>query len=339
MMQKILSKVVERVDLEEEEIISVFRKMMEGEATSAQMGALLVALRMKGESISEITGAARVMLERAVKIKSPSFQTVDLCGTGGDSTGTFNISTVSSFIVAGSGIPVAKHGNRSVSSVSGSADVFEHLGVKVDLTPEQAERCLSEVGIAFLFAPVYHPAMKNVANVRKEIGIRTIFNVLGPMLNPARVKRQVVGVYSEMLLEPFAKTLRNLGSEHVMVVHGNDGLDEITLTGKTAVAELKNGGIKTYKLDPLEFGFSKVDLAELKGGKNPAENAEIALRILRGDDTGAKRDICILNAAAGIMVSGEVSEFGEAVDKARQALEEGKALWKLEQLVNFSSTV
>lgn len=336
MIQKALSKVVERIDLEEE-IISVFRKVMEGGATPGQIGALLVALRMKGESIGEITGAAKVMLEKAVKVRSPSSRAVDLCGTGGDGTGTFNISTISSFIVAGSGVPVAKHGNRSVSSISGSADVLEHLGVNINLTPEQAEKCLSEVGIAFLFAPVYHPAMKNVADVRKEIGIRTIFNILGPLLNPAGVKRQIVGVYSEMLLEPIAKTLRNLGSEHVMVVHGSDGLDEITLTGKTAVAELKNGGIRIYKLDPSEFGFNKVDLDELRGGKSAAENAKIAVRILKGEEVGAKRDICILNAAAGVMVSGMVSGLGEAIEKAREALESGKAFEKLNQLVTFSS--
>ncbi len=336
MIQETIAKLVERVDLEEDEIASVFDKVMDGVATPSQIAALLVSLRMKGETISEITGAAKVMLEKAVKINPAAPNVVDLCGTGGDGLGTFNISTVSSFIVAGAGVPVAKHGNRSVSSPVGSADVLEQLGVNINLSPQAAEKCLNEVGIVFLFAPNFHPAMKNVAVPRKEIGIRTIFNILGPMVNPACIKNQVMGVYSDVLIEPIAKTLRNLGSNHAIVVNGADTLDEITVTGKTSVAELKDGVVKSYKLDPFELGFQKRKLEELAGGKTNKENADILISILKAEEKGARRDICILNAAAGIIVSGVTKDMEDAVAMARDSLDSGRAFQKLNELIKFS---
>ena len=335
MIKKAISKVVERIDLEEEEMTQVMEKMMGGVATPSQMSAILVALRMKGESISEITGAAKVMREKSTKIKSNHHVVVDLCGTGGDQHGTFNISTVASLIVAGAEIPVAKHGNRSVSSRVGSADVLEELGVNINLPPKGSERCLNELGIAFLFAPIYHPATKNVSQLRKEIGTRTIFNVLGPITNPAGIKHQVMGVYSEALLEPMAKVLRNLGYVRAMVVHGADRLDEITVTGKTQIAELKDGIVKTYQLDPADLGFKRRKLEELKGG-NTKENAQILLSILRGEEREAKREIAVLNAAAGILVSGGADDTKDAITMAEESIDTKKALIKLNELIKFT---
>lgn len=335
MIQEAIAKVVERVDLEEEEMAEVMGEMMEGGATASQIGAFLTGLRMKGESVAEITGAAKVMRDKSEKISPLDPLTVDLCGTGGDGLGTFNVSTVASLIAAGAGVSVAKHGNRSVSSRVGSADVLEELGVNINLTPEAAEKCLNEVGITFLFAPGYHPAMKNVAAPRKEVGIRTIFNILGPMTNPAGVKHQLMGVYSEVLLEPIAKVLRNLGSQRAMIVHGSDQLDELTVTSKTTVAELKEGVVKTYQLDPHELGIKKWELEELKGG-NAVDNAQIALSILRGEDTEAKRDISILNAAAAIYVADKASSMSESLEMAAESIDSKKALDKLNQFINFS---
>jgi len=335
MIKEAIAKVVERVDLEEEEMAEVMGEMMEGEATASQIGAFLTGLKMKGESVAEITGAVKVMRDKSEKISPLDPVTVDLCGTGGDGLGTFNVSTVASLIAAGAGVSVAKHGNRSVSSQVGSADVLEELGVNINLTPEAAEKCLNEVGITFLFAPGYHPAMKNVAAPRKEVGIRTIFNILGPMTNPAGVAHQLMGVYSDVLLEPIAKVLRNLGSQRAMVVHGSDQLDELTVTCKTTVAELKEGVVKTYQLDPQEFGIKKRELEELKGG-NAEDNAQIALSILRGEDTEAKRDISVLNAAAAIYIAGKASSMNESLEMAAESIDSKKALDKLNQFINFS---
>jgi anthranilate phosphoribosyltransferase len=335
MIKEAISKVVERIDLEEEEMAKVMERMMDGVASPSQMAAFLVGLRMKGESISEITGAAKVMRDKAIRIQPVYPVVVDLCGTGGDQKGTFNVSTVASFIVAGAGIPVAKHGNRSVSSQVGSADVLEELGVNINLTPEAAERCLNEIGITFLFAPIYHPAMKNVSQSRRDIGIRTIFNLLGPITNPAGVKHQLMGVYSEVLLEPIAKVLRNLGYLRAMVVHGIDCLDEITVTGKTQVAELKCGMVKTYQIDPLELGFKRRKLDELKGG-DVRENARILVSILKGEEREAKRDIAVLNAAAAILIGEGASDMKEAIAKAEDSIDSGKALEKLNELIRFS---
>jgi len=336
MINEAINKVIERIDLEEEEMSEVIEQIMEGRATPSQISSFLTGLRMKGEAVSEITGAARVMLDKATKIESSKEGVVDLCGTGGDHHGTFNVSTAASFIVAGAGVPVAKHGNRSVSSLVGSADVLEALGANIDYSPDVAQNCLAEVGIVFLFAPLYHPAMKNVAVPRKEIGIRTIFNILGPLANPARVKHQVIGVYSEVLLDPIVKVLRNLGHISAMVVHGSDSMDEFTVTGKTVVAELGDGMIKKYQFDPSELGLKKRQMDELKGGRNPEENAQIILSIFKGEEKEAKRDIALLNAAAAIYVSQGVSDMNQAFVQAVESLNSGKALAKLNEFIKFT---
>jgi anthranilate phosphoribosyltransferase len=335
MLKEAINKVVERIDLEESEMSEVVEKMMDGIATPSQISALLVGLRMKGESIPEITGAARVMIEKAKKIMSHHDVIVDLCGTGGDQQFTFNISTASSFIAAGAGVVVAKHGNRSVSSQAGSADVLEELGVNINISPKGAEMCLNEIGYVFLFAPVYHPAMKKVSMPRKEIGIRTIFNVLGPITNPAGVKYQVMGVYSEVLLTPIAKVLRNLGRIRAMVIHGADSLDEITVTGKTQIAELKGGMVKIKQFDPLNLGFKRRKLEELRGG-NARDNAQILMSILKGEERGAKREVSVLNAAAAILVAGQASDMKEAVAIAEDSIDSGKALKKLNSFSKFT---
>ena len=336
MIKEAIAKVVERIDLEEHEMSDVVEMMMEGEATPGQISSFLVALRMKGESVSEITGAAKVMLDKAIRIHSRHEVIVDLCGTGGDRQGTFNVSTAAAFVVAGAGVPVAKHGNRSVSSYVGSADVLEALGIDITHSAEVAEKCLDEAGIVFLFAPNYHPAMKNVAGPRKEIGVRTIFNILGPIVNPAGVKHQVVGVYSEVLLDPVVKVLRNLGHKSAMVVHGADSMDEITVTGKTVVAELKEGMVKKYQLDPLDLGIKRRNISELKGGRTAKENARIFRSILRGEEKEAKRDIVLINAAAAIYVSETSPDLREALERAVESLDSGKALSKLEELAKIT---
>jgi len=338
MINDSIKKLVERVDLEENEMSLIFEQMMNGEITDSQIAAFLVALRIKGETIPEITGASRIMLDKATKIHHNFKNAVDLCGTGGDNHGTFNVSTTAGFVVAGAGVPVAKHGNRSVSSPVGSADVLEELGININLDIASSEKCLNEIGIAFLFAPVYHPAMKNVAVARKEIGIRTIFNLLGPILNPALVKRQVMGVYAESLIEPIAKVLRNLGSEHAMVVHGSDSMDEITVTGTTSIAELRDGIVKTYQFDPSQIGIKKYKLEDLKGGKNNVENAALVLSVLKGEEKEAKRDITLLNSAAAISVSGNTSDFKEALELANESIDSGNALKKLEELKEFTNS-
>jgi anthranilate phosphoribosyltransferase len=335
MLKEAIYKVVERIDLEEDEMSEVVEKMMEGMATPSQISALLVGLRMKGESIPEITGAAKVMVNKSKRIIPGHKPVVDLCGTGGDQQMTFNVSTVASLITAGAGVPVAKHGNRSVSSQSGSADVLEELGVNINISPAGAENCLNEVGMVFLFAPIYHPAMRFVSEPRKEIGIRTIFNLLGPITNPAGVKHQVMGVYSGVLLKPMAKVLRNLGCVRSMVVHGSDSLDEITVTGKTEIAELKDGMVKSYQFDPADLGFKRRKLEELRGG-NTVENAKILLSVLKGDEREAKRDISVLNAAAALVVSGKASDLKEGVALAEESIDTGSALNKLNSLTKFT---
>ncbi len=336
MIKEAIAKVVERIDLEEHEMSDVVEMMMEGEATPGQISSFLVALRMKGESVSEITGAAKVMLDKAARIQSGHEVVVDLCGTGGDRQGTFNVSTAAAFVVAGAGVPVAKHGNRSVSSYVGSADVLEALGVDITHSAEVAQKCLDEAGIVFLFAPLYHPAMKNVAGPRKEIGVRTIFNILGPIVNPAGVKHQVVGVYSEVLLDPVVKVLRNLGHKSAMVVHGTDSMDEITVTGKTVVAELRDGMVRKYQFDPLDLGIKRRNVSELKGGRTAKENARIFRSILKGEEREAGRDIVLINAAAAIYVSETSPDMREALERAEDSLDSGKALAKLEELAKLT---
>lgn len=336
MISEALLKLVERIDLEEQEINDITNLMMQGELTDAQISAFLVALRMKGESTAEITGVAKSLISKSKKIKPHADNVIDMCGTGGDSHGTFNISTTTAFIVAGAGIPVAKHGNRSVSSPVGSADVLEELGVDINITPEVAEECLNKVGIVFMYAPIYHSAMKYVANARKEIGIRTVFNVIGPLVNPATVKYQLIGVYSEALLKPIAKVLRNLGSKRAMVVHGADAMDEITVTGKTKIAELKEGVVKTSMIDPSDYGIKQASIEDLRGGKDASENAEIALSILRGEEEGPKKDVALLNSAAAILVAEGAGDLKEALEIANNSIVKGYALKKLEKLSDFT---
>lgn len=337
MITDVISKLVEGGDLSEKEVTAVFDLMMEGELPESQMAAFLTALRMKGETVSEITGVAKALLGKAEKIDCERETAVDLCGTGGDGSGTFNISTTAAFIVSGAGVTVAKHGNRSVSSPVGSADVLEALGVKIGISPALAQKCLSEAGIAFLFAPVYHPAMRNVAKCRKDLGIRTVFNLIGPVVNPAGVKNQVMGVYSPHLLVPVAEVLKNLGSQNVMVVHGDGCMDEITVTGSTKVAELRDGEISEYDLRPEDFAVKPRSHEELRGGVSAAENAEITLSVLRGGENGAKTDASLLNAMAAIYVSGKAGSLAKALVMAKDSLLSGAALGKLEMLVEITN--
>ncbi|MDH5542446.1 MAG: anthranilate phosphoribosyltransferase [Nitrospinota bacterium] len=330
-IKEAISKVVGGESLSEEEMVEIMEQIMSGLATPAQIGAFLVALRLKGETIEEIAGAAIVMREKAVKIAHPHLSVVDTCGTGGDSSGTFNISTTAAFITAGVGLQVAKHGNRSVSSQSGSADVLKSLGVNIEADVGKVEKSLDKHGIAFLFAPLLHSAMKHAIGPRKEIGIRTIFNLLGPLTNPAGAKHQVIGVYSDYLTEPLANVLKRLGSQHVFVVHGSDGLDEATLTGPTKVSELKDGVVKNWTLNPEEFGFTLCKSEDLKGG-DQKENATITLNILKGVEKGAKRDIAILNSALAIVAGEGAPNLKEAIALANRSVDNGAALKKLEEL-------
>lgn len=329
MIKDAINLLVKGKDLSEEEMTGSMRDIMEGQATDAQIASFLTALRIKGETVQEITGAVKVMREKATKIKAPEY-TVDTCGTGGDMSNTFNISTTSAFIVAACGVPVAKHGNRSVSSRSGSADVLEALGVKIDLEPEKVEKCLEATGFGFMFAPLFHPAMKYAIGARKEMGIRTIFNILGPLTNPAKAERQVIGVFSDALTKPLAEVLANLGAKHAFVVHGEDGLDEITNTDKTKISELKDKAIDTYFITPEDLGFKRAEKQDLLGG-TAEENAKITVDLLKGK-TGPKRDIVIMNAAAALITGDKAKSFVEAAEKASKAIDSGAALKKLEEV-------
>ena len=330
MIKEAIRKVVAGVDLTEAETVEVVSEVMNGEATPAQIASFLTALRLKGETVAEITGAARVMREKSTRVNAGTDKLVDTCGTGGDDSGTFNISTASAFVVAGAGITVAKHGNRSVSSKCGSADVLGALGVNIEVDVARVEECLEKAQIGFLFAPLLHGAMKFAAPVRREIGIRTIFNILGPLTNPAGAKRQLIGVYDPMLTDLLAQVLNNLGSEHAFVVRGEDGLDEITLTTETKVTELKNGEIKSYHLKPEELGLVRCAPEDLKGG-DAKENAAIIEAIYKGE-LGPRRDIVIANAAAALIAGGFSKNFTEGVAVARWSIESGEALKRLDLL-------
>ncbi len=334
MIQDAIKSAVEGNNLSEEQMISAMRDMMEGRATDAQIGAFLTALRMKGETVEEITGAAKVMREKVAGIKAPE-NTVDTCGTGGDMSNTFNISTTSALVVAACGLPVAKHGNRSVSSSCGSADVLEALGVKIDLEPAKVEQCLMETGFGFMFAPLFHPAMKYAIGPRKELGIRTMFNILGPLTNPAGAKRQVLGVFSDRLTEPMAQVLGRLGAGHAFVVHGEDGLDEITTTGRTRVSELKNGSVDTYVIAPEDINLGTCGKDELTGG-NAGDNAKITIDILDGKK-GPKRDIVIMNAAAALVVGDRAGSMSDAALIATEAIDCEAARKKLDQVIEVSN--
>ena len=326
-----LNKLFNRDNLSTEEMTDAMHQIMDGRATPAQIGAFLAALRTKGETITEITAGANVMREKALKVKVGVDYAIDTCGTGGDGAHTFNISTAVAFVTAAAGVTVVKHGNRSVSSRCGSADVLEQLGVNIDLDPVAVGHCVDKIQIGFIYAPKYHQAMKHVAQSRRELGVRTIFNVLGPLTNPARVQGQVLGVFSPELTEVMAGVLGELGVKRAMVVHGLDGLDEITLTTKTKVSLLDGGKVVTYLLDPSLYGFDYQDPSELTGG-DAQQNAQIILDIFQGQP-GPKRDIVVLNAAAAIYVGKQASSFKEGLEKAAMVVDQGLAYQKLQQLI------
>jgi len=314
----------------------VMEEIMEGEVTPAQFGAFITALRLKGETVDEIAGFARVMRAKAIPVKTTD-PVIDVVGTGGDTFNTFNITTTTAFVVAGAGLKVAKHGNRAMSSQCGSADVLEALGVKIELPAEQVQRCLEEVGIGFMFAQAFHPSMKYAAAPRREIGIRTIFNILGPLTNPAGAMAYLLGVADILLVEKLALALKNLGCHHALVVHGEDGLDEITVTGRTQVCELKEGRIENYIISPEELGLSRASLDTLKGG-TVNENATLLHSILSGNTTGPQQDVVLINAAAAIVAGDKAQSLKQGLDIARESLDSGRALAKLEQLIELSQS-
>lgn len=333
MIKEVIKKVIERQNLSEDEASDVMDKIMSGKATDAQIASLLTALRMKGETVEEITGFASVMREKSTRVRPRQELVIDTCGTGGDLSGTFNISTAAAFVVAGAGVHVAKHGNRSVSSHCGSADVLETLGIRLDLPPQTVAKAIDEVGIGFLFAPLFHQAMKFVMPARKETGIRTVFNILGPLTNPARASCQVVGVYDRNLTATLATVLGNLGSKHALVVHG-DGLDEISNTGESIISEYHHGSVETYSVTPQEFGLRRAKHYELKGG-SARENAAMLRDVLRGKN-GPRRDVVLLNAAAALVAADRVNNLKEGIELAAQSIDGGEAHRKLKRLVEFS---
>ncbi len=340
-IKEAIAQLVEKSDLTEENMVDVMNEIMSGETTDAQIGSFITALRMKGESVEEITGAVRVMRDKATPIASGVDTSdggilVDTCGTGGDGSGTFNVSTTTAFVVAGAGVPVAKHGNRSVSSNCGSADVLEAAGVSLGIDADRIGECIREVGIGFLFAPALHGAMKYAIGPRKEMGIRTIFNILGPLTNPAGANVQVLGVFDGGLTEPLARVLGKLGSKRAVVVHGEGNLDELTVTGKTRVSELKDGEVNTYSIDPEELGFARADIADLQGGVDAAESAA-QMRAVLGGEKGAKRDMVLLNSGAALMVAGSAADLQEGIELAAATIDSGKALAKLDHLVSYSN--
>ncbi len=337
-IKQALNQLVNRIDLSTDEMIAVMREIMTGGATPAQIGGFLVALRMKGETIDEITGAATVMRELATPVVIDLPYLVDTCGTGGDGANLFNVSTAGAFVVAAAGGKVAKHGNRSISSSTGSADVLESAGINLTITPEQVARCVKEIGVGFMFAPAHHSAMKHAIGPRKELALRTIFNMLGPMTNPAKVKRQVIGVFNGELCKPMAEVLKRLGSEHVMVVHAKDGLDEISLATETRVAELKNGQVTEFYLKPEDFGIASQSLIGLT-----VTSAQESLTLIkdalgkRTSDAAKKAaDIIALNAGAAIYVSGVAPDLAHGIEMAKDAVASGLAGEKINELAAFT---
>ena len=333
-MQAAIRKVADGQSLTQQEAFSAASAIMDGQATSAQIAALLIALRVKGETAEEISGFARAMRQGATPLPLPPEGLVDTCGTGGDGSGTFNISTVSAFVAAGAGCQVAKHGNRSISSRCGSADVLRALGVDIEAPPETTARCIEQIGVGFLFAPLYHQSMKHAAGPRREIGVRSIFNILGPLANPAGAKRQLLGVFKRELTETLARVLHTLGSVHCLVVHGEDGLDEITLMGSTYVSELRDGRVRSYTLTPEDLGLERAKPEQVAGGE-PEANAQVMLDVLKGKP-GPTRDIVLLNAAAVIHVGGRAGSLPEGVEQAAESVDSGRALRALEALRDFA---
>ncbi|MFH1783401.1 MAG: anthranilate phosphoribosyltransferase [bacterium] len=336
MIKEAIAKLVEKQDLSTPETEQVMSEIMNGEATPAQIAGFLTSLRLKGETVEEITGCAKIMRKFATKITAKGGKVLDTCGTGGDRKNTFNISTLTALVVASAGVIVAKHGNKSVSSKCGSADLLDELGVNIKASKEVVEECIEKVGIGFLFAPLLHGAMKYAMPVRKEMGIRTVFNVLGPLTNPAGANYQLLGVYDKNLVKPLAEVLGNLGAKHALVVHGKDGLDEVTITDLTYVAELKDGKVTTYEIDPGSLGIKKATIDDLKGGE-AKENAAIALSILKNEEKGPLLDIVILNAGCALYACDEARDIKEGIEIAKKAIESGKALEKLEALKTCSN--
>ncbi len=335
-IQSAIQSVIDKNNLSNDEMRDVMQNIMTGECTDAQIAGFLVGLRSKGETVDEITAAANVMRELASRVHINHENLIDTCGTGGDGSNTFNISTTAAFVVAAAGGHVAKHGNRSVSSKSGSADVLEAAGVKLEITPEQVAQCVEELGIGFMFAPMHHSAMKHAIGPRKELGVRTVFNVLGPLTNPAGAKRQVMGVFSHNWLETLANVLKNLGSEQVMIVHSEDGMDEISISAPTNIAELKDGKIKTYKIEPEQFGMQRADISTLA-----VENVEESFRVMQAvldNQGGPTQDIVLLNAGAAIYTAGIEDTLAAGIESARRMIENGTARTKLDELVKLTQS-
>jgi anthranilate phosphoribosyltransferase len=330
----LIGKVATGATLGRDEAAGAFEQMMAGEATPSQMGALLMALRLRGETVDEITGAVTTMRAKMLRVEAPP-DAIDVVGTGGDASGSFNISTCAAIIVAGCGVPVAKHGNRALSSKSGAADVLAALGVNIDLNPEQIGHCIREAGIGFMFAPAHHPAMKNVGPTRVELGTRTIFNLLGPLSNPAGVRRQMVGVFSKQWTEPLAHVLKNLGAERAWVVHGSDGLDEVTTSGPTTVSALEGGAVRTFEISPDDVGLPRVKPEALRGG-DAAANAKAVEDVLEGKKTPF-RDVALFNAAAALVVAGKATTLKAGFDLATHSLDSGEAEGRLDRLIVVSN--
>ncbi len=335
MIKAVLGTLVEAKNLQEKEAKQVMGEIMEGKATPAQIASFLTALRMKGETVAEITGFARAMLEKVDAFSIKIDTLVDTCGTGGDSLNTFNISTVVAFVVAGAGLTVAKHGNRALSSKCGSADVLEALGVKITIPKEKVKECLEKIGIGFLFAPCCHPAMKHALAPRQEMGMRTVFNILGPLINPLGANVRLMGVHSSSLTEPLARVLKNLGVRNAFVVWGEDGLDEISINARTRITELKEGKIKTYYIRPEDFGIQRASLEEIMGGDRE-KNTRILKDIL-GGEKGAKRDVVLINAAACLIAAARAKSFKEGIEIATESIDSGKAKEKLGALISFTN--
>jgi len=334
-MQDAIKAVTEKRDLTAQQMSEIMRLIMTGEATPAQVGGFLIGLRMKGESIDEIAAAAGVMRELASKVEVDKNHLVDTCGTGGDASGSFNISTASAIVVAAAGGKVAKHGNRSVSSKSGSADVLETAGVNLEISPEQVASCVNEIGVGFMFAPLHHSAMKHAIGPRREMAVRTIFNVLGPLTNPAGAPNQVLGVFSKDLVEPLAHVLKQLGSNHVLVVHAEDGMDEISIATPTFVAELNNGEVTTYTIQPEDFAMSRADLEQIRA-TDSAHSLEIIKGVFNNND-GPAKDIVCLNAGAAIYAAGLTGSLAEGVRKAQDVIASGAVIEKLDQLITMTN--
>ena len=334
MFKENLSKIVKREDLNEEQMSQMITDIFSGNITDAQIGAMMAALATKGETFEELAGAARAMRRKALRIQTSTAAVVDTCGTGGDGAHTFNISTTTSFVVAACGVTVAKHGNRSVSSQCGSADLLEALGVKLDTAPEIVEEAVQDIGIGFLFAPLYHGAMRFAAKARKEVGLRSIFNMLGPLTNPAGANCQLLGVYAPELTEMFAHALQLLGAKRAFVVHGHDGLDEISVCAPTRISELKDGLIRTYDISPEQFFSEKAEPTDLLGG-NPEKNAQITRNILNGEK-GPKRNVILINAAAALVAAGQAEDFKQGILMAETAIDDSSAAKKMEALIKYS---